>query len=102
MGFFLGIVYGSCEVEGVAPTPTITFAESTTHFSGKIETFSYMTTKDEQTDLMVEIGMEGRTLILIQPESSIVFIVTALNLVTTIEDLGVDGRFKEIETTIME
>jgi hypothetical protein len=41
---------------------------------------------------MVEIGMEGGTLILIQPKSSIVCITTTLNFVDAIKDLGVDGR----------
>jgi hypothetical protein len=43
------------------------------------------TTKDDRANPMVEIGMEGGTLILIQLKSSIVFITIALNFVAVIE-----------------
>jgi len=51
---------------------------------------------------MVETGMEGGTWILIQSKSSIIFITIALNFIDAIKYLGVDGRFEETLTTIME
>jgi len=65
----LGIVDGFDETKSVALIPTVTLIESTTHFGGITNlTFSHTITKNEKANLMVEIGMEGRTLILAQPE----------------------------------
>jgi hypothetical protein len=51
---------------------------------------------------MVETSMEGGSLIMIQSKSSIIFTTIALSFVVAIEDIGVDGRFEETETTIMK
>jgi hypothetical protein len=44
---------------------------------------------------MVESGMEGGNLLLIQLKSSIVLIATTLSFIVATKDLGVDGRFEE-------
>ncbi len=91
-----GIVDGSSEVEGAAPIIAITLAKATTHFGGIVDpTFFDTKTKDEQANLMVESGMEGGNLLLIQLKSSIVLIATTLSFIVATKDLGVDGRFEE-------
>jgi hypothetical protein len=63
------VANGCDEAKSAAVIPTITFAKSTTHF-GEITnlTFSHMIAKHERTNLVVKIGMEGKTLVLAQPE----------------------------------
>ncbi len=56
------IAYDFGEVESVAPILVVVLAKATTHFGGITNpTLSHMTTKDEKTNLVVEIGMEVGT-----------------------------------------
>ncbi len=65
-----GIADGFDEIKSAAPIQTIALAESTTHFGGITNlTLSHTIAKDERTNLVIEIGMEGGTLILAQPET---------------------------------
>ncbi len=51
---------------------------------------------------MVEFGMEGGTLILVQSKTIVVPTTTTPSLIATMENLGVDVRVEEIEAITME
>jgi hypothetical protein len=55
--------------------------------------------KGEHANMVVEIGMEEGTLVLVQPKSTIAI---TPSFVFTMEDSRVDVRLEEIEAIVME
>lgn len=59
------------------------------------------TIKDKHANLVLESGIEGRTL-MVQPKRTIIPTAITPNLVAIMENLGVDVRVEEIKATTME
>lgn len=98
-----GTTNGFSEGESVAFIPVIVLVETTTHFNGITNlTPSHTTTKDERANLVVEIGMEGGTLILAQLEPITTLATIAPRIPTTIINPRVDVKLEEIEAVNME
>jgi hypothetical protein len=64
--------------------------------------FLGMTIIDECANPVLEIDMEGVTLISIQLETTTVLAATALSLTTITENLKVDVKIEEIKALVME
>jgi hypothetical protein len=93
IGIRSDIVDGFGEVEGATLILATTLIEAITHSDRIVKWHNNQ--EWMRANLMVEIGMEGGTSILIQPESSIVLTTITLSLVVTTEDLGVDGSLRK-------
>jgi hypothetical protein len=98
-----GTTNGFSEAESAAFILVIALVKTTTHCSGITNlTPSHTTTKDETTNLVVKIGMEGKTLILAQPEPITTLATIAPTIPTTIINPRVDVKLEEIEAVNME
>jgi len=91
------------ETKDFALVQASTLVEAITHFGGVADlTFLGMTVKDDYANSIVEINLEGVISILVQLETTVVYIATARSLVAVTKGLGVDVRIEEIEVVIME